>query len=319
MPAITATAPGKAILLGEHAVVYGQPAIAVPVLQVKARVIVSARPNRDRGWAGLQAPDIDLETTLDELPENDPLRRVIAGVLKATEIPQLPACTIRITSTIPIAAGLGSGAAVSVATIRALSEFLGRPMTDEQVSNLAYEVEKLHHGTPSGIDNTVITYEKPVYFTKNHNNSGGQVETFQVARAFTLVIGDSGVPSPTAVTVGDVRRDWLEDGELYEKLFASTGALVKRARKAIEGGDIPALGQLMDENQALLVKMGVSSGELEGLIQAARQAGAYGAKLSGGGRGGNMIAVVPDDAARDITEALTAAGATRTLVTEVRN
>jgi mevalonate kinase len=319
MPAITATAPGKAILLGEHAVVYGQPAIAVPVTQVKARAIVSARPDRDRGWVGLQAPDIDLETTLDELPENDPLWRVIAGVLKATEITQLPACTIRITSTIPIAAGLGSGAAVSVATIRALSEFLGRPMPDEQVSDLAYEVEKLHHGTPSGIDNTVITYKKPVYFSKNQNNSGRQVETLQVSKPFTLVIGDSGVPSPTAVTVGDVRRAWLENGERYERLFASTGALVKRARHAIEGGNIPVLGQLMDENQALLVNMGVSSAELERLILTARQAGAYGAKLSGGGRGGNMIAVVPAEAVKDITVALSAAGAASTLVTEVRS
>lgn len=319
MPAITATAPGKAILLGEHAVVYGQPAIAVPVTQVKARAIISARPDHDRGWVDLQAPDINLKTSLDELPENDPLRRVIVGVLEATEIHHSPACTIRITSTIPIAAGLGSGAAVSVAIIRALSEFLGRPMTDQQVSDLAYEVEKLHHGTPSGIDNTVITYAKPVYFTKNQDNPGGRVETIQVSRPFTLVIGDSGVHSPTAVTVGDVRKAWKEDGERYEKLFASTGALVKRARKAIESGEIPELGQLMDENQALLVNMGVSSAELELLIQAARQAGAYGAKLSGGGRGGNMIAVVPNDAARDVTAALTAAGATNTLVTEVQS
>jgi mevalonate kinase len=319
MPAITATAPGKAILLGEHAVVYGQPAIAVPVTQVKARAIVSARPDRDRGWVGVQAPDIDLETTLNDLPTNDPLRRVIMGVLEVTAISQPPTCTIRITSTIPIAAGLGSGAAVSVATIRALSEFLGRPMTDEQVSNLAFEVEKLHHGTPSGIDNTVITYQKPVYFTKNQDDSVGRIETFQVAKPFTLVIGDSGVISPTAVTVGDVRKAWLEDGERYEKLFASTGALVKSARKAIEGGDIPALGQLMDENQALLVKMGVSSAELERLVEAARQAGAYGAKLSGGGRGGNMIAIIADKAAGEITEALSTAGATSTLVTEVRS
>jgi mevalonate kinase len=319
MPAITATAPGKAILLGEHAVVYGQPAIAVPVTQVKARAIVTAQPEHDRGWVGVQAPDIDLENTLNDLPANDPLSRVIMGVLKITEIAQPPACTIRITSTIPIAAGLGSGAAISVATIRAFSEFLGRPMTNEQVSDLAYEVEKLHHGTPSGIDNTVITYEKPVYFTKKSPEAANQIEAFRVARPFTLVIGDSDITSPTAVTVGEVRKARLEDSEYYDRLFTSIGDLVKRARQAIEIGNIPNLGQLMNENQALLETMGVSSAELERLIKAARQAGAFGAKLSGGGRGGNMIALVPAEAAGKIAEALTTAGAMSTLVTEVRS
>ena len=319
MPAITATAPGKAILLGEHAVVYGQPAIAVPVTQVKARAIITAQPEHERGWVGVQAPDIDLESTLNDLPANDPLYRAIMGVLKTTEIAQPPACTLRITSTIPIAAGLGSGAAISVATMRAFSEFLGRPMTDEQVSNLAYEVEKLHHGTPSGIDNTVIAYEKPVYFTKNYPEAANQIEAFQVSRPFTLVIGDSGVTSPTAVTVGEVHKAWLEDSEYYDRLFTSIGDLVKRARRSIEIGNIPNLGQLMNENQALLEMMGVSSAELERLIRAARQAGAFGAKLSGGGRGGNMIALVPAEAAGKIAEALTSAGAMSTLVTEVRS
>ena len=284
MPAITATAPGKVILLGEHAVVYGQPAIAVPVTQVRARAIISVQPKRPRGWINLQAPDIGLEAVLDKLPAEDPLSSVVRGVLEATGITHPPACTIRITSTIPIAAGLGSGAAVSVAIIRAFSEFLGQPMTEDQVSNLAYEVEMLHHGTPSGIDNTVITHVKPVYFIKNYSGGASLVETFQVARPFTIVIGDSGIPSPTAVTVGDVRSAWQENGSHYEGMFASTGALVKRARQAIENGDIVGLGSLMDENQELLVKMGVSSAELDRLIQATRQAGAYGAKLSGGGR-----------------------------------
>jgi mevalonate kinase len=319
MPAITATAPGKVILLGEHAVVYGQPAIAVPVTQVRARAIISAQPARPRGWISLQAPDIGLEAVLDELPPENPLSRVVRGVLKTTGIPQSPACTIRITSTIPIAAGLGSGAAVSVAIIRAFSEFLGLPLADEQVSKLAYEVEKLHHGTPSGIDNTVITYAKPVYFTKNRDNGKGLLEKFQVARAFTILIGDSGIPSPTAATVGDVRSAWQENGAYYQGLFENTGTLVKCARQAIETGDVAGLGLLMNENQELLVKMGVSSAGLDRLIQAARQAGAFGAKLSGGGRGGNMIALVPGEAAAEITHALISAGAKNCLVTEVKS
>ncbi|MEE9188864.1 MAG: mevalonate kinase [Anaerolineales bacterium] len=319
MPAISASAPGKVILFGEHAVVYGQPAIAVPVNQVRARAIVSARPDRPSGWVSLQAPDIGLEACLEELPAGNPLSLAINSVFEATNISRIPAMAIRITSTIPIAAGLGSGAAVSVAIIRALSEFLGQPLPDERVSILAYEVEKLHHGTPSGIDNTVITYGKPVYFARTTEGETGQVDRFNVARPFTILIGDSGVPSPTAVTVGDVRSAWQADSVLYERLFASTGAIVNQARQAIENGDIAALGPLMDENQDLLVKMGVSSAELDHLVRAARQAGAYGAKLSGGGRGGNMIALVTRGTAEQIAEAIISAGATNTIVTEVKS
>ena len=106
-----------------------------------------------------------------------------------------------------------------------------------------------------------------------------QIEAFQVSRPFTLVIGDSGVTSPTAVTVGEVHKAWLEDSEYYDRLFTSIGDLVKRARQAIEIGNIPNLGQLMNENQALLEMMGVSSAELERLIKAARQAGAWDRRL----------------------------------------
>ena len=319
MPAISATAPGKIILFGEHAVVYGQPAIAVPVNQVKARAIISARPDQPRGWVNFQAPDIGLEKNWDDLPADHPLVLVVRGVLEATQINQPPAMTIRVSSSIPIAAGLGSGAAVSVAMIRALSEFLGRPLLDEDISDLAFEIEKLYHGTPSGIDNTVITYEKPIFFTRKDTDQKGMMEPFQVSKPFTIVIGDSGFPSPTAAAVADVRKAWQEDSMLFQDLFNSTGKIVYQARQAIENGDIAALGPLMNENQSLLEKMGISSFELDRLVQAARQAGANGAKLSGGGRGGNMIALVPKESAQQIAKALTAAGATNIIITTVNS
>jgi mevalonate kinase len=319
MPATSATAPGKIILFGEHAVVYGQPAIAVPVNQVKARAIISARPEQPRGWINLQAPDIGLEKRWDELPPHHPLVLVIQGVLAATQIDQPPAMTVRVTSTIPIAAGLGSGAAVSVAIIRALSEFLGRPLPNENISELAFDIEKLYHGTPSGIDNSVITYEKPIYFSKKDNEKIGKMETFQVSNPFTIVIGDSGIPSPTAAAVGDVRKAWQADGLLFQDLFENAGEIAKKARQAIEIGDNAALGPLMNKNQILLEKMGVSSIALERLVQAARKAGAHGAKLSGGGRGGNMIALVPMESAHQIAKALSGAGATNTIITSVNN
>lgn len=319
MPAISASAPGKVILFGEHAVVYGQPAIAVPVNEVKARAIISAQPDRPSGWVHIQAPDIELEAALEDLPTDNPLSLAINSVFEATDISRVPALVIRITSTIPIAAGLGSGAAVTVAIIRALSAFLGRPLPDKEVSTLAYEVEKLHHGTPSGIDNTVITYEKPVYFVRSKNGEADQITKFDIAHPFTILIGDSGIPSPTRATVGEVRSAWQEDKILYEHLFESIGVITKRAKEIIKKGDIVALGKLMDENQDLLVKLAVSSTELDHLIRTARQAGAFGAKLSGGGRGGNMIALVPKENARQIAEIIVSAGATRAIVTEVVN
>ena len=168
MPAFTASAPGKAILFGEHAVVYGQPAIAVPVMQLKARAIVTFDPRYIPGQVMISAPDINLETTLAELSEDHPLAAVILKAAAAMELKRIPTCRIQVTSTIPIAGGLGSSAAVSVAILRAFSAAVGHPLSDEQVSSLAFEVEVIQHGTPSGIDNTVITYAKPVYFVRDN-------------------------------------------------------------------------------------------------------------------------------------------------------
>ena len=315
MPAISASAPGKVILFGEHAVVYGQPAIAVPVTQVRARAIVTAEPRQPAGSVLIQAPVIGLEARLAELPPQNPLASVARLVFAELGLSQPPALTIRVTSTIPVAAGLGSGAAVSVAIIRALSEFLGRRLPAERVSSLAYEVEKLHHGTPSGIDNTVIAYARPVYFVRQQD--GNLIETFRVAKPFTILIADSGVPSPTAITVGDVRRAWQAEPDRYQRLFSTVGGIVRAARAAIESGEAGSLGPLMDENHALLCEIGVSSPELERLVRAARKAGALGAKLSGGGRGGNLIALVTPEIAGTVAQALRQAGATGIITTEV--
>jgi mevalonate kinase len=313
MPAITATAPAKIILFGEHAVVYGRPAIAVPVMEVKARAVVKADPRAASGTIQIQAPALDLAVPLQELPPDHPLGKAVRMVLENFDISHPPSLTLRITSTIPIAAGMGSGAAVTVAVMRALSAFLGSPLSDEQVCEMAYQVEVLHHGTPSGIDNTTITYARPVYFIKGH-----PVQTLQVAQSFTLVIGDSGVPCPTGVSVGAVRQAWQAESSRYEALFDAIGDLTGEARRAIESGNPAALGPLMDKNQEYLAEMGVSSVELEKLVEAARSAGALGAKLSGGGRGGNMIALVDPASAIKVQKALKEAGAVYTLVTEVR-
>ena len=315
-----ASAPGKIILFGEHAVVYGWPALAVPVTQVQAQVEVS-----DSVQAGIwiDAPEIGVQTGMGDLPTAHPLASAIMGTLEALAPPlALPpflqnggsrrGVSIHIASIIPVASGLGSGAAVSVALIRALSAHLGHPLTDDQVSAIAYEVEKIHHGTPSGIDNTVITYARPVFYVR-----GQPIETFRVGAPFTLVIGDTGIPAPTRESVGDVRKLWEADRDRWEKVFDEVGLIAETAKHRIEGGESMGLGELMDANHALLQGMTVSSPELDHLVLAARSAGALGAKMSGGGRGGNMIALVAPDLAEAVAASLRAAGARRTIITTV--
>ena len=305
----SASAPGKIILFGEHAVVYGRPALAVPVTEVQAtaRVEEASRPGV---W--VEAPDISLAADLASLPADQPLAAAIRGVLTALAIASPPPLKVFISSTIPVASGLGSGAAVSVALIRALSAFLGQPLPDGRVSALAYEVEKLHHGTPSGIDNTVIAHALPVYFVR-----GEPIEVLSVKVPFTIVIGDTGVAAPTREAVGDVRRLWETDKPRWEAVFDRIGEVARRARQAIESGSVSDLGSLMAENQSLLEQLTVSSPELERLISAGYRSGANGAKLSGGGRGGNMIALVEKGNAPAVAEALRGAGARRAIVTQV--
>ena len=306
----SSSAPGKIILFGEHAVVYGRPALAVPVTQVQATATVS---ENSRGGVWIEAPNIALSSAITRLEPGHPLVAVINSVFASLGITRPPACTVYLQSTIPVASGLGSGAAVSVAILRALSAFLGQPLSDEQVNRLAFEAEKIHHGTPSGIDNTVVTYSRPVYFVK-----GQPIKTFRVGASFTLVIGDTGISAPTKESVAAVYKLRQADVPRWEKIFDQVGEIVWDARQAIERGDTVTLGTLMDANHALLQEMTVSSLELDQLTEAAHKSGALGAKLSGGGRGGNMIALVLKEKAPGVAEALLAAGAKRTIITTVR-
>lgn len=307
----TASAPGKIILFGEHAVVYGRPALAVPVTQVHADVEVL-----DSGHAGIwiDALDINLHAELNSLPSDHPIASVIHNFLFLSRFSPFPHLDIKITSTIPVASGLGSGAAVTIALTRALSSHLNHPMTDdaEAVNAFAYEIEKLYHGTPSGIDNTVVTYAKPVYFIK-----GQQIEMFKVGKPFTIVIADTGISAPTKESVADVRQLWINDKKRLDVIFDEIADISFSARRVIEEGWIEMLGTLMDENHTLLQELTISSPELDRLVSAARNAGASGAKLSGGGRGGNMIALIEDNKAQTIADALISAGAKRTIITKV--
>ncbi len=313
MPAFAASAPGKVILFGEHAVVYGRPAIAVPVTQVQAKATINANLAGPAGQVWIAAPDINLSKPLADLPSDHPFALAVQGVMQAAGVDRLPALRLQIRSSIPIAAGLGSGAAVSVAIARALSAFLGRPLPEEKISAIAFQADRAYHGTPSGIDNTVITYGQPIYFIQSQ-----PFEPIRVSQALTLVIGNTGVLSSTRQVVGDVRQRWQANQPYYENLFDQIKDLTRQARADIEAGRLPDLGERMNQNHALLQEIGVSSPELDALVSAARQVGALGAKLCGAGCGGNMVALAASpDETNTIAAALKNAGAVDTIITTV--
>ncbi len=306
----SASAPGKIILFGEHAVVYGRPALAVPVFQVCARVTVEEGEQRGI-W--IEAPQIGLSTMLEALENAHPLAMAVESVFRVLGLSSSEQkLRIRVDSTIPVASGLGSGAAVSVALIRALSAHVGRLLPDDQVNALAYEIEKIHHGTPSGIDNTVITYGRAVYFVR-----GQAPQPFSIRGHFTLIIGNTGIPAPTRQAVADVRRLLEAEPQRYHALFDAIGEIVLQARQALEEGNGTRLGELMNANHALLQELTVSSAELDALVETARRAGAWGAKLSGGGRGGNMIALAAPQRAQEVAQALRLAGASSVILSRL--
>lgn len=306
------SAPAKVILCGEHAVVYGQPAIAVPVSGLRVTARVEANAPGERGLR-LIAGDLNrlLPLDIETGTVSDALELTVRLVLARLRLPP-PDVTITIRSRIPIASGLGSGAAVSAALARAVSGALGQALETGALNDIVYEVEKLHHGTPSGIDNTVIVYEQPVYFVRQR-----PIETFTIACPFSLLIGDTGLSASTRHAVSDVRALYETETARIQPVLEKIGLLAVQARQAIETGDIEQLGRLMTRNHGYLRVLTVSSPELDALVQAALDSGALGAKLSGGGRGGNMIALVTPQTQAAVRSALLAAGAARVFETVV--
>jgi len=297
----TASAPGKIILVGEHAVVYGRPAIAVPISKVKATATVEEAP-RGTGCV-IIAKDLNRTFRVAQAAFDDPLAAIVRSTLVLFRAQDLDA-TITVSSTVPVASGMGSSAAVSAAIARALAGYLGHTLHNDILATLVFEVEKLYHGTPSGVDNTVIAHARPVFFVKNK-----LVETFAVQSPLRLLIADTGIPSSTKVVVEDVHRAWEANQDKYDAWFRQIGQIALMARAAIIGGELYALGALMDGNQWLLEQIGVSSPEIDRLVQAARQAGALGAKLSGAGRGGHVIALTTEQTQDSVLNALRNGGA----------
>jgi mevalonate kinase len=305
-------APGKVILLGEHAVVHGHPALAAPVHALCARAELRPSDSAPLPDLRIEAPDIGLFAWLREMAPHTPIATALRLTQEALQLPSLPKVILYLTSTIPVASGLGSGAAITLAIVRALSSHAGQSLPLEQQSAIAFEVDKIHHGTPSGIDNTVITYGVPIRF-----QSGLPPQWLQPGATLPLLIADSGQASPTGRAVAAVGQRLQHAPAETQAAFEAIHQIVDRGTSAVEHGQIEELGACMNANHTQLRALGVSSPLLDRLVEAATRAGAFGAKLSGAGLGGNIVAVVAPALVPAVTLELQQAGAIRILQTEV--
>ena len=308
-----ASAPGKAILFGEHSVVYGKPAIAVAV---DKRANVTIREGNDDS-IHVKIPEldvygiIDIETGLISL-ENDLLSQenpdtFDAGILKfiksalfRTELGSSPdhGLDITVDLEIPIGAGLGSSAAITVATLAAAARYYQQDLSLETLALTAHQVELEVQGAASPLDTTVSTHGGFLYFT--HESGGVKIKP---ALEMPLVVGYTSQPGNTGLLVQQVRKLCNNHPTIIKPIIGLMGNLTNHARESITQGEEERVGELMNINQGLLDSLGVNTDELSRLIYHARSAGAIGSKLTGAGGGGSMIAYCPGKT-REVLEEL---------------
>jgi len=307
--AVVASAPAKIILFGEHFVVYGEPAV---VTAIDKRAYVSAELRKDRriyiksadlGASGFFT-DEDFEAERggpEARTKLEPIRIAVQKVLDISK--KRVGVSVEVHSSIPVASGLGSSAAVAAATGAAVSHVLGAKISREEIFRVAYEAERFVHGTPSGIDPTVSTYGGVILFRKDMGFNPIRVEG-----DIPFVVGDTGIERSTGEMVAKVRERKERYASIINPLIKTGGKIALSAAEALEKGDLNTLGELMDINHSLLSAIGVSNEALERLVYAARKAGALGAKLTGAGGGGCMVALSSPNRLKRVAEAIERAG-----------
>lgn len=282
---ISYSAPGKIILFGEHAVVYGYPAIAIAI---NRRVRTEIKEINKKGIY-IRSPNLYgdkcFQIGIKTKPAN-PFYSLVSIMNKEKKIlgDLNSSVKISIRSSLPVGAGLGSSAAVAVSFLKTISEYNGKKLTQKDINNLAYEIEKIHHGTPSGIDNTLATYGGGIRFKK------GAIDALDVNlnKAYIVVI-DSKIPRKTFEMVNKVRQFYERKTETVEKLFEKISIITKKGEDSLIRGDLEQLGNLMKQNHILLNKLGVGHEKLDQLATELTENDTLGYKLTGAGGGGCLI------------------------------
>lgn len=291
----------KVILVGEHAVVFGSHAVAAPInLAMQAKVWDSTN------GIHLLIPRWGVEEKIKKGADHKySIYRSLDRILARLNL-QNRGIKIEVLPHVPRAMGLGGSAALAVAIIRALDDHFKLKLSNEEINNLAYESEKLAHGNASGIDNTLATYGRFILFKKGEPPF---MKELKINKPIPIVLGITGVESLTAKMVAMVHKAWENNKALYNRIFREIDELALETVDAIEKHDLKQLGELMNVNQGLLNALQVSSQELEQLINIARRNGALGAKLTGSGGGGAMVAISTDrEEAEHIAHAIRKSG-----------
>ncbi|MBU5594754.1 mevalonate kinase [Amphibacillus sp. MSJ-3] len=295
-------AHSKLILMGEHAVVYDHPAIAIPfdTLTVETRV----RPTIGK----VRFASNFYTGELEDMPEKMyGLAKCIYAVCAKLNQP-LEHFYIELNSLIPIGRGLGSSAAIAVSLVRGLYNFFGADLNHEVLMELVDLAEKYAHGTPSGIDREATSQDYPIFFRRNE-----LTEQVKIARPLHIVVADTGRIGDTHASVSSVKDRYETNYSETKARLARIGSLTVQARQAMETGELIELGEQLDQAHVELKALGVSDPGLDHYVEASKAAGALGAKLTGGGRGGCMFALSDSfEQARLIENALKDAGASQT-------
>lgn len=295
-------AHGKIILIGEHSVVYSQPAIALPFKGVQVSVKVTPSEH-------MTIDCIYHQGLLEEAPSQlDNIKAVTLEVFKRLNKQQN--FNIHIESTIPQERGMGSSAAVANATIAAIYDYYDEVLDKQTQFELAQVAEAISHGDPSGLDALITVSDKPLYFVK-----GQEIAELDIETKGYLIIGDTGEKGQTKLAVQALGQRKLENPQLVDELIYGLGRLAHSVKELLKGNDLYTIGSIMNKSQQYLSQMGISNSSLNNLITISNQSGSLGSKLTGGGWGGCMLALSDDlILAQQIEEALLKNNARQTWV-----
>lgn len=303
------SAIGKIILIGEHSVVYGQPAIAIPFPSAKIQTTIVKSDNETLlDTFSYKGPLIDAPNSLLGLTS------VIKEVLKSFD-KALTGFNIKIDSTIPSERGMGSSAAVASSTIRALYRFFNRKLDVNALTKLVNFSERIVHGNPSGIDTAIVVNEKSLYYIK-----GEPLEQFDASIDGYLIVADTGEKGMTKFAVSKVKKFIDDNPHKGTDIINLLGKLTMEARVVIKENNNVALGEIMNKSQNLLNELGVSNDTIDKLVKVSLENKALGSKLTGGGLGGCIITLCANkEDALNISKALLNNGAENTWIMNMRN
>jgi len=282
---------GKAILFNEHFVVYGIPSI---VSAIGKYTIAKINPSEIKGYTIQDNRDATPGYKQNKLEQQ---KTSINNIINKMDLDlNKKGINIELSGNLYAASGIGASAASCVAIARALSNYYSLNLSDEEINKIAFEGEKGYHGTPSGVDNTASTFGGLIWFEKSDTNV---IEKIEIQNQIEIVMGNTGKVANTELAVKGVRDRKNNNPNKYKDIFNRAENIAYLAKRAFQEEDYTELGKLMNENHRLLQQIEVSTRELDFLVNIAREHGAYGAKLTGGGLGGNIIALTPG---RDLQE-----------------